>query len=269
MSTKPHLDILYREVSIAEARESLRIALPVLREFVDFGTNALMRCTLSVEGDIFEDMTVLALYRHILEMTDAVELLLSHGSAVPARPVIRSSFEALLSIEYILESDETYCERALSWLVNHFHNSRKFLETLIPETGKGVEFAKALASDPIGPRITLPSADDARRQVSVLDQLMSDQRLRKVVEEFKLKPRAKWYSLFDGPNDLRALARHMNQLARYDHLYRIWSSTSHSLDLRPFMALSGRDEFRIGRIRETSEYQRLRNWRRLSHWMPR
>ena len=41
-----------------------------------------------------------------MEMTDGIEVLISQACVVPAIPLLRSSFEALISMEYILEKEE-------------------------------------------------------------------------------------------------------------------------------------------------------------------
>jgi hypothetical protein len=45
MSTEPLESILNRDLSIAQSKEALDVAIPVLQELVNHGTNALMRCT--------------------------------------------------------------------------------------------------------------------------------------------------------------------------------------------------------------------------------
>ena len=103
MPSAPLESILYRELSKAQAKEVLAKATPLLQELVNYSTHALARCATSPSGEIDVDLSILALYRHIIEITDAIEVLVSQCCAEASSPLLRSSFEALISIEYILE----------------------------------------------------------------------------------------------------------------------------------------------------------------------
>ena len=50
-------------------------------------------------------------------------------------PLLRSSFEAVLALEYILESD--YRQRSLAWLVSYIHPAH-IRTSLAGEVAKGV-----------------------------------------------------------------------------------------------------------------------------------
>jgi hypothetical protein len=145
--TKPLEPILYRELSEVEAKEFIDIASSLLQELVNYGTNALVRCATSVSGKVDEDIAILALYRHIIEMTDGIEVLVSQSCAIPAIPLSRSSFEASLSMEYILEKDAEYIRRSLAWLVGYVHKRLDMYERFDPSTSKGQEFKRLFDQD--------------------------------------------------------------------------------------------------------------------------
>ena len=91
---------------------------PLLRDLVDYVTNAFVRCAEEVKKDPDGNLAVLILYIHLIEMTDGVQVLVSEACATPATPLLRSSFETLLAIKFILESNvrEDYLLRSRSWL---------------------------------------------------------------------------------------------------------------------------------------------------------
>jgi len=122
MPTKPLEKLLYRELSKVSAKELIDIASPLLQELVNFSTNAFARCASSSKGKVDEDLAVLILYLHIIEMTDAIEVLVSQSCPAPAQTLLRSSFEATIYIEYILETETEYIARSLAWLVGYVHS---------------------------------------------------------------------------------------------------------------------------------------------------
>ncbi|MCA1554180.1 MAG: DUF5677 domain-containing protein [Chloroflexi bacterium] len=75
------------------------------------------------------------LYLHIIEMTDGIEALIAESCPIPAIPLVRSSFEARLSIEYILKAD--YQRRSLAWLLVYAHYRLNGYESLDPSTDRG------------------------------------------------------------------------------------------------------------------------------------
>jgi len=137
MPTDPLQTVLVRELSIARAKEILSIATPLFQELVNYSTNALIRCATSTQREENEDLAPLALYRHILEMTDAFEVLIASSCAAPTVPILRSTFEGLLSLDYILESKTEYVTRSLSWLATYVHKRIALYETFLPTTPRG------------------------------------------------------------------------------------------------------------------------------------
>ena len=81
VATKPLESILYRELSMAEAKEIIELASPLMQELVNYATNVLARCATSrtLSGREDEDVAALALYRHVIELTDGIEVLLSRS----------------------------------------------------------------------------------------------------------------------------------------------------------------------------------------------
>ena len=255
MPTKPLEAILYRELSVAQAKEIITISSPLLQELVNFSTNALVRCATSTSGEENEDVAALALYRHIIEITDGAELLISQSCALPAIPLVRSSFEALIATEYILETNRHYVERSLSWLASHVHRKINFYESLIPKTGRGAEFQKLLQNDKtIHSTITLPNEPDVQRAIDNLRHFLARPQFQSVEMEFKQqKKKQNWFSLFGGPKDIRSLAQHLKRDAQYDILYREWSTTIHAQDFSPFVAVAPQGQSGIRALRDPNQ----------------
>jgi hypothetical protein len=91
-------------------------ACSLLREIINYSTFAFQRCQTERNRNAQDvDLSILMLYLHIIEMSDGIEVLLSKSCVNPTTPLLRTCFEALLGIDYILEVD--YERRALSWML--------------------------------------------------------------------------------------------------------------------------------------------------------
>jgi hypothetical protein len=258
MPTDPLDSILYRELSIARAEEIIGVASPLLKELVNYATNALARCAGSASGNKDEDLSVLALYRHIIEMTDGIEVLVSQCCAIPAIPLVRSSFEALLSIEYILENEKDYIRRSLSWLVGYVHQRLDLYERLDISTPKGKETRRFIEEDAIASRLPLPPLEEARKAKANLQSLLAKPHLQPIEAEFSGYRRTPhWYKLYGGPSDLPALARHLNRRGHYELLHRSWSRVTHAQDLLPFLDRTAKGESAIGQLRDPSQLNEI------------
>ena len=258
MSTKPLDTILYRELSVVAAKEIVEIASPLLQELVNYSTNAFARCASSASGEENEDLAVLSLYLHIIEMSDGIEVLLSQSCPIPAMPLVRSSFEALVSIEYILEAD--YVRRSLSWLADYVHKRLAFYESLIPSTARGRAFRKARSEDKTTRDFEwwrFPDPTEVQGAIANLQRLLARSQFQPIEAEFarckrRRKRRPYWYQLFGGPPNLRELAKSVNRHAQYDMLYRHWSTIAHAHDFSRFLTRTDKDEPAIKGLRDHS-----------------
>jgi hypothetical protein len=254
MPTEPLQTILYRDLSKAQAKPDIEVASPVLQELVNFASNALVRCATSTKGEENEDLAVLSLYRHIMEMTDGVEVLISQSCVTPAVPLIRSSFEALISMEYILQDDAYYVERSLAWLVDYVHQRLDLYESLDPSTSRGQESRRALNQDKTLKRIPALPQDTVSQAIGNLHNLLAKPQLAVIDRDLaQLGWPKKWYRLYGGPNTIRELGQRVGRAAQYDFLYRHWSRVSHAHDFAPFIARTPDGQVAIRGIRDPSD----------------
>jgi hypothetical protein len=235
MPTDPHPAVLDRHLSVASAREVIEIACPLLRELVDHGTLALVRCGGSAEGDVDVDVAPLALYRLQLEAVDGIEVLLSAACVNATVPLLRSTFEALLALEYICETKEDYVRRSLSWLLCYNHQRLDLYDRLNPATTKGQEFQKILDADRVmRGKLKVPHDVEAAR--ARLASVLEKPHFQPIETEFRsFERRPVWFRLFNGPRNLRELAVHLNRGGLYETLYRVWSRVAHAQDFLSFV----------------------------------
>ena len=259
MPTEPLKNILDRDMSREMARPLVQVASPLLKELVNYSTNALARCADSAEGEENEDGAPLALYRHMIEFVDGMEVLVSHSCGTPAIPLLRSCFEALLALEYMFERD--YVNRSLSWLAVYVRKRVASYELLDPETANGKQFLRAATSDKVARDVTLPEATEVREAVAGLRSVLTRTQFEPVLDELadhkkRGNRNVPWYGLFGGPGNLEQLARHLGRPAQYEILYRQWSRVLHAGDFSRFVTMSSDGE---GGIRPLREPDAIRN----------
>ncbi len=236
MPTKPLETILWREMSNTEARDKIEVVTPLLQELVNYATNVLARCADSVPKKPDENSAILALYRNIIEATDGIEVLLSQCCTASSVPLLRTSFEASLAIEYLVEDKSNYVQRSLAWLVGYTHNRLDSLESLDPSTKKGMQVKGLFERDPITSlNPILPPQQMVQKSVTALRSFLREPHIQPIEAEYlKTKPK-KWYQLFGGASNLRALAEKLNYGGRYEILYRQWSTIAHAEDFYAFL----------------------------------
>jgi Family of unknown function (DUF5677) len=236
MPSDPFLNVLDRDRAKVEAREVIDIACPLLREMVNYATNAYVRCLRAADkdrqGDENEDVAAMILYAHLIEQIDAVEVLMSNSCVNGAVPVLRTAFEASLSLEYILISDADYVQRSLAWLCGYLHRRIQKHEGLDRTTEHGAGRVKAMddhfgSTTPTydsGPPVTGLRSVLARPQFAALeaDYVARVKRSKTRVPE--------WFSLLNGPKNRHELSRLLKHEPDYLILYGEWSDIAHATD---------------------------------------
>lgn len=233
MPTQPFEPLLNRDMSKALLKPIIDIASPVLQETVNYATNLYQRCQTSQKGRPDEAYPVLAAYLHVIQMTDSIEVLISNGCGAPANLLLRSAFEGKLTILYILERKSK--NRANAWLVQNILDHIEALETRDPSNPKAKEFREANEKDILSQIVGLPSLPNLPETINKLKESLKRPEYAEIYTEYKRlnkegKKYPEWYSLYNGPRSLKALAQHLHQDDIYDFLYSSWSRISHMKD---------------------------------------
>jgi hypothetical protein len=251
MPTEPLQTILYRDLSKAQAKPEIELASGVLQELVNFASNALVRCATSTKGQENEDLALLSLYRHVMEMTDGVEVLISQASVTPGVPLIRSSFEALISMEHIVEDDAQYVARSLAWLVDYVHQRLDLYQLLDRSTTRGQEYQRTLSQDKTIQTIPVLPQEEVTQAIAHLQDLLAKPQFTAIEKDFsQLKGQRTWYRLYGGPDNIRELSHAVGRGAQYDSLYREWCTVTHGHNFAPFLARTADGQGAIRGIRD-------------------
>ena len=262
MPTDEFKKLLNREFSKAAVRPITELASPLLRELVNSGLMTFRRCEGEAgrTGKENEDVAALALYQHIIEMVDAIEVLVSHSCGTAAIPVLRSAFEGTLGLLYLLEDEATYVERAFSWLVADIHIGIRARQVLEPGTNKGKEYAQLYAKE-FGRVIPTKPNTALAAEIRQLESHLQTAQFAPIEAGYSrtkkgLNRNPDWFSLFGGPKNRAELAERLGKGAMYRLLYGDWSTLSHGNDLRRYLSNQfGRPAFDA--VRRPNELQSI------------
>lgn len=259
MPTIPFEPLLNRDLRKMEAKEIIETVCPLLQEEINYATNAFQRCQESMKGmSPDEPLPILVSYHHIIGMTDGIEVLLSQSCVIPSIPLLRSSFEALLTMQYITKEDSK--KRSFSWLVLNLHNRLKRYDLLDLSHVKGKEFKLALAKEGLDKSLNFELLDVTKAKNN-LQSLLSNPNYSIAEEEYqrrKLKAHnVNWYSFYGGPPNLRELAKYLNRESEYDFLYRYWSDIIHVGALSHFLTRTNVGSPAFKAIRYNNELKQI------------
>jgi hypothetical protein len=246
MPREPIEDILYRDLSIVAAKEYNKIASPLLMEIVNYGTRIFDMSIKSQSLELNIDAAATTLFLHNIELIDGIQVLLSASCVAPTTLLLRSIFEGLLALEYILEKDEFYRQRSLSWLYCYGKSRLDYYERLDPSTQRGKDFYEAKANDSIAKDLDLSDLIPISKHLreNMMSVINGDQMIPIDFEYQRTKKSKKrgglieWYQLFDGPVNIRGLATYLHNEAYYQVLYQPWSAITHGADLSRFVKRS-------------------------------
>jgi hypothetical protein len=231
MPTQAFEPLLNRDMSKVLPKPVINIASPVLQEIINYATNLYQRCQTSRKGSSDEAYPVLASYLHVIQMIDSIEVLVANGCGAPANLLLRSAFEGKLTIMYILERKSK--NRANAWLVKNIVDQINTFENMYKSKDLSKESQHTFTvPNIIGKPSSLPELQEV---VNKLKNSLAKPEYAEIYSEYKRMNKEgvkypEWYSLYNGPRNLRALAKHLHQDDIYDHLYSSWSRISHMSD---------------------------------------
>lgn len=234
-----------------------------LHELVCFGTHILawnLKQGKGKEGQRNEiDLAVPLLFRHIIELIDAVAVQVKVGVIVPTKVQLRALLEAQMSLEYMLEKDRK--RRAACFLIVDHYRKLNFYKKLAADT---VEHKK-LAADLKEHGDFLPNFSPVRAAdgaVKNQEHLVANPIYAEVRKEYLARTNQntknldiKWYALYDGPNSVIWLARRLKKFDVYEFFYRAWSNPTHGTDLSTGVLVKAQP----GDSRGTGAFIQLRN----------
>jgi hypothetical protein len=99
---------------------------------------------------------------------------------------------------------------------------------------------------------------DTTRAIKNLEAFLRKEHVAEIEVEYqslgrKRRKRIEWFSLFNGPTNLRDLAGLVERRAQYDFLYRGWSELVHAVGYRRFITRKAKGEYNFNNLRNSKE----------------
>jgi len=231
--TEPVKEFLPRGI-VSEADELFVEFSKGIEEIVNFGTHLLKWDVDQAKGGE-ENLPIVMIFRHILELADSISILVKHSSIDPCKPLLRAILESLLGLEYLLEKE--FEKRALGFLLWHYKDQLKLaLKFKIGEVSNKELHKKLKGDKSFTDYVKMPSIKNIDIQIKSLEVLINmpqysgaKAEYEKMVQKGSKNP--KWYQLFEGPSNVDALATRLSRQGLYEVLYRAWSGPTHGTDI--------------------------------------
>ncbi|MDQ2720623.1 MAG: DUF5677 domain-containing protein [Bacteroidota bacterium] len=230
--TEPIKDILPRGEEQPDVQNLLIKLSSGIEELVNFGTHILNWDVSEGEGSD-ENLPVVMMLRHLLELVDSISILIRQSSIDPCKLILRGVLETVFGIEYILQENTKY--RALSFMVWHIHNQLKLSKKFRPGGQEYHQFEKKLKADSTG-AFAPPNISGIVKNIQYLEHLLTLPLYAPIEAEYKRLEangikNPSWYQFFEGPKIIEQLAAYLNRNAFYEILYRGWSGPIHGTDI--------------------------------------
>jgi len=234
--------------------------IPTLKETITGADQLFSYCRRTCAHPNCQDFPSLALYRHMIHMADGVEILSTAKALLAILPLLRSMLECFLALEYIHQQD--YEQRSLAWLCAYIHQEIDIRETIDPSTEKGKQFQKeAEKAQRYWTDTLLKPGSSLCTQTANLRMALNTETFSKVEAEYqRLKQKsgkAKWFQMFEGPQNVFQMARVTGWLAFYSIFYKPWSAAVHGTDAGSLgqELVDGTVEFKNLRFEDGLQYE--------------
>lgn len=232
MPTEPYDKIIPDPIINDEVLDVLKHFSEIIIEVRNFGSHVLKQSSDASSGG-HEVYPLIMLFRNILEVLDAIALLMSGSSIEPCKILLRTFLENMLSIEYMTERDTE--KRALCFLVSDIHKKIKNLRKIDPSLQEGKQFLSKKNKDRLTNKANWEGIEGITDGIRKYEKRLEKPHYVGIEKEYQ-KTRTKmknpyWYSLFGGPRNLEMLADNLKLSGVYEEFYRHWSDSAHGTDI--------------------------------------
>lgn len=222
-------------------------------ELVNFGSNIIKWETERVKI-VDEDLPAVLFLRNFIEQIDAISVLVNSSSIEPCKTLLRTALENFFYLEYLFAKD-TY-ERSMSFLLWNNINNNNYILRL---NGKSDEYKKLLERFSKDEHLNgntptiLPNADTL---LEIGEKILLMPKYLPFKKEYERKKIKNWFSLFNGPKNIKELAESLGHHAMYDIFFRNFSASAHGTDIiQGKLIFNGTEELGILQIRDTKNAQ--------------
>src|SRR5262249_9074293 len=148
-----------------------------------------------------------------------------------------------LALEYLLQEQSLYRDRALSWLAAYALRSRDYHQQHDPSSPTFAGFEKDRTADRFHGGEPGPDVAEIKKAIQNMDDMLADERLRnyrdvhaRILGSSRRRGDVFWAELHGGPRSIYRLAQHLRVAGVYRAFYGDWSTLGHAGDLFQFVA---------------------------------
>ena len=205
-----------------------------LEEIVNFGSHIMTWKPIDyMKGE--QALPITLFLRNYLSNIDSCSILVKNSSIEPCNNLLRTSFENLLSIFYLI--DDSSGKKAMGYLIWDAFEKAKILTK---HDGKSKQYNNLVdiykkTEILFDEKPTIFKDIDYRKEIN--QKRINAKQYSEILKEYhrtsgKYKPRQiAWYNLYDGPCNIRELSVRLKLEAFYEMLYKNWSSSTHGTDV--------------------------------------
>ncbi len=258
MKTKPIDEILPLNTD-NHLQEVLDLYSDLIDESINFGTHILKW---DVENHIEKkDDGIISLFlRNCIELGDGISILIRQSSIDPGTILLRTLFENSLGILYLLEKNEE--QRLYSFMVWRIKKDIKYYKQFISSYPSNAELKSKLKKDKL--QLSLDKFFDREEIKNIIErkvEFLNKPKFKQISLEYekcsKKRNNPNWYSLFDGPRNIKELSYYFGKIVEYEFQYRKYSENVHATGLMKGFASAGEGKAQIIQIRDFENCKNL------------
>lgn len=197
--------------------EDMPVELSGLSKAIRYGHSILTKLT-ELESLHYEEITVITLFRKLLENADGVFILADNGSVTPTTTVARAAYEVFLQIEFIFKEEKEINRKALSYYSTWLYEEIVFIEQQLKGTSKTLLPKKVLLAKLKSNNELLNNSFPSFKE-----------EINRTKRRLKIKHSPKWYSLYNGPKNLGQLSKETSVKEAHAILYKGMSAEAHGI----------------------------------------
>lgn len=233
----------------------------LINESVNYGTH-ILKWDVEKERDGKDSNIPSVFLRNILELVDAISILLHNCSVDPSKIIFRSLIESCFGLKYMLEKDEPL--RIKSFIVCKTVEKIKNFERWIDSSSSFEGLKSKIDNDDLNVDLSrFYNHSDFKNLKEHNEELLNEPEFKPIYEEYvrtkkKLnKTIISWYSLFDGPQDFQKLSEHLCKSLRYELIFKTYSDNVHGTSVIKGFTSSNDGKVQVIQIRDFENVQEV------------
>lgn len=237
-------------------KENLEECCVNLQQVVNFGAHLLKWHLEKVSGSD-EKLAPSLFIRNIIELVDAIAILIQHSCIAPCKILFRTLIESYFACEYLMEGETD--KRSMAFLVWRLNKNLEYYKIFIPDSNENVELKKIIKGEFWEKFIDIDNSEMSEIVGRIENTLFSAKYCEANNEFHKMKSKPKnWYSMFDGPKNLHGLSKYLNQSSMYKIFYTLFSDNAHGSDnLKGIIDSDKNGAVKINQIRIGKNYKEI------------